>query len=153
MPFQIKHDLGFQTCSSSPACANLSGQTGLFRLWSKENYWDLVNVRVFWSRVQTTMVQSRTEILIGSEFRGILRYKFRLRFLLNLNLQLTNISPPFRFSICIFILQASPNLHPFVLEGLVRTKTLFTFLLGVACSVRKSEASSSPEVRNYDHHR
>ena len=28
------------------------------------------------------------------------------------------------------ILQAPPNLHPFVLEGLVRTKTFFTLLLG-----------------------
>jgi len=34
-----------------------------------------------------------------------------------------------------FILQAPPNLHPFVLEGLVRTKTFFTLLIGVAYSV------------------
>jgi len=53
----------------------------------------------------------------------------------------------------IFILQAPPNLHPFVLEGLVRTKTFFTLLLGVVYSVSKSESSSSSEVRNYDHHR
>ena len=52
-----------------------------------------------------------------------------------------------------FILQAPPNLHPFVLEGLVCTKTFFTLLLGVAYSVSKSESSSSSEVRNYDHHR
>ena len=54
-----------------------------------------------------------------------------------------------------FILQAPPNLHPFVLEGLVpsRTKFFFTLLLGVAYSVSKSESSSSSEVRNYDHHR
>ena len=52
-----------------------------------------------------------------------------------------------------FILQASPNLHPFVLEGLVRTMTFFTLLLGVAYSVSKSESLSSSEVRNYDHHR
>jgi len=51
------------------------------------------------------------------------------------------------------ILQAPPNLHPFVLEGLVRTKIFFTLLLGVAYSVSKSESSSSSEVRNYDHHR
>ena len=51
------------------------------------------------------------------------------------------------------ILQAPPNLHPFVLEGLVRTKTFFTLLLGVAYSVSKSESSSSSEVRNYDQHR
>ena len=51
------------------------------------------------------------------------------------------------------ILQAPPNLHPFVLEGLVRTKTFSTVLLGVAYSVSKSESSSSSEVRNYDHHR
>jgi len=44
-------------------------------------------------------VQSRIEILIGFEFRGILRYKFKLRFLFNLNLQLTNMSPTFRISI------------------------------------------------------
>jgi len=55
--------------------------------------------------------------------------------------------------VCIFILQDPPNLHPFVLEGLVRTKTFFTLQLGVAYSVSKSEASSSSEVRNYDHHR
>ena len=48
-----------------------------------------------------------------------------------------------------FILQATPNLHPFVLEGLVRTKTFFTLLLGVAYSVSKSESSSSSEVRNW----
>ena len=53
----------------------------------------------------------------------------------------------------IFILQAPPNSHPFVLEGLVRTKTFFTLLLGVTYSVSKSESSSSSEVRNYDHHR
>ena len=53
----------------------------------------------------------------------------------------------------ILILQAPPNLHPFVLEGLVHTKTFFTLLLGVAYSVSKSESSSSSEVRNYDHHR
>jgi len=35
------------------------------------------------------------------KFRGVLRYKFNLRFLLNLNLQLTKISPPFRISITI----------------------------------------------------
>ena len=52
-----------------------------------------------------------------------------------------------------FILQTPPNLHPFVLEGLVRTKTFFTLLLGVDYSVSKSESSSSSEVRNYDHHR
>ena len=46
-------------------------------------------------------VQSRIEILIGFEFRGISRYKFKLRFLSNLNLQLIKISPPFRISICI----------------------------------------------------
>ena len=51
------------------------------------------------------------------------------------------------------ILQAPPNLHPFVLEGFVRTKAFFTLLLGVAYSVSKSESSSSSEVRNYDHHR
>jgi len=51
------------------------------------------------------------------------------------------------------ILQAPANLHPFVLEGLVRTKTFFTLLLGVTYSVSKSESSSSAEVRNYDHHR
>jgi len=28
------------------------------------------------------------------------------------------------------LLKASPNLHPFVLKGLVRTKTFFTLLLG-----------------------
>jgi len=39
--------------------------------------------------------------LIGFEFRGILRYKFNLRFLFNLNLQLTKISQSFRISICI----------------------------------------------------
>jgi len=33
--------------------------------------------------------------MIGFEFRGISRYKFKLRFLFNLNLQLTKISPPF----------------------------------------------------------
>ena len=33
-----------------------------------------------------------------------------------------------------FILQAPLNLHPFVLEGLDRTKTFFTLLLGVAYS-------------------
>ena len=54
---------------------------------------------------------------------------------------------------CIFILQAPPNLHPFVLEGLVRTKTFFPLLLGVAYSFCKSESSSSSEVRSYDHHR
>jgi len=52
-----------------------------------------------------------------------------------------------------FILQAPPNLYPFVLEGLVRTETFFTLLLSVAYSVSKSESSSSSEVRNYDHHR
>ena len=52
-----------------------------------------------------------------------------------------------------FILQAPPNLHPFVLEGLVRTKTFFTLLLGLAYSVSTSESSSRSEVRNYDHHR
>ena len=52
-----------------------------------------------------------------------------------------------------FILQAPPNSHPFVLEGLVRTPTLFTVLPGVAYSASKSESSSSSEVRNYDHHR
>ena len=52
-----------------------------------------------------------------------------------------------------FILQAPPNLHPFILEGLVRTKTFFTLLLSVAYFVSKSESSSSSEVRNYDHHR
>ena len=51
------------------------------------------------------------------------------------------------------ILQAPPYLHPLVLEGLVRTKTFSTVLLGVAYSVSKSESSSSLEVRNYDHHR
>ena len=51
------------------------------------------------------------------------------------------------------ILQAPPNLHPFVLDGLVRTKTFFTLLLGVTYSVSKSESSSSSEVRNCDHHR
>jgi len=50
-----------------------------------------------------------------------------------------------------FILQAPPKSHPFVLEGLVRAKTFFTLLLGVAYSVSKSESSSSPEVRNYDY--
>ena len=44
-------------------------------------------------------VQSRIEILIGFEFRGVSRYKFKLRFMFNLNLQLTKISPPFRISI------------------------------------------------------
>ena len=39
-------------------------------------------------------------------------------------------------------LQAPPNLHPFVLEGLVHTKTFFTWLLGVAYSASKSESSS-----------
>ena len=34
----------------------------------------------------------------------------------------------------VFILQAPPNLHPFVLEGLVCTKIFFTLLLGVAYS-------------------
>jgi len=53
----------------------------------------------------------------------------------------------------VFILQAPPNLHPFVMEGLVRMKTFFAVLLGVAYSVSKSESSSSSEVRNYDHHR
>ena len=57
------------------------------------------------------------------------------------------------FSQQTFILQAPPNLHPFVLEGLVCTKTFFTLLLGVAYSVSKSESSFSSEVRNYDHHR
>jgi len=52
-----------------------------------------------------------------------------------------------------FILQAPPTLHPFVLEGLVRTKKFFTLLLSVAYSVSKSESSSSSQVRNYDHHR
>ena len=52
-----------------------------------------------------------------------------------------------------FILQAPLNLHPFVLEGLVRTKTFFTSMLGVAYSVSKTESSSSSEVCNYDHHR
>jgi len=60
-----------------------------------------------------------------------------------------HFSTPFRG----FILQAPPNLHAFVLEGLVRTKTFFTLLLGVAYSVSKSESSLSSEVRNYDHHR
>jgi len=46
-------------------------------------------------------VQSRIEILIVFEFWGISRYKFKLRFLFNLNLQLTKISPPFRISITI----------------------------------------------------
>ena len=41
---------------------------------------------------------------------------------------------------------------PFCFGGLVRTKTFFTLLLGVAYSVNKSESSSSSEVRNYDHH-
>jgi len=48
------------------------------------------------------------------------------------------------------ILQAPPNLYPVVLEGLVRMKTFFTLLLGVACSVSKTESSSSSEVRNYN---
>jgi len=52
-----------------------------------------------------------------------------------------------------FNLQAPPNLHSFVLEGLVYIKTFFTSLLGVAYSVSKSESSSSSEDRNYDHHR
>jgi len=47
------------------------------------------------------------------------------------------------------ILQAPPNLHPIVLEGLVRTKTF----LGVVYSVSNPESSLSSEVRNYDHHR
>ena len=38
-------------------------------------------------------VESRIEILIGFEFRGISLYKFKLRFLFDLNLQLTEISP------------------------------------------------------------
>ena len=46
-------------------------------------------------------VQSRIEILIGFALRGISRYKFKLRFLFNLNLQLTKVSLPFRISICI----------------------------------------------------
>ena len=45
-------------------------------------------------------------------------------------------------------LQAPPNLHPFALEGLVRTKTFLTLLLGVAYSVSKSESLSSSEVAN-----
>jgi len=49
------------------------------------------------------------------------------------------------------ILQAPPNLHPFVLDGLVRTKTFFTLLLGVSYSMSKSDSSSSSEVRSYDH--
>jgi len=36
------------------------------------------------------------------------------------------------------------------LEGLVRTKTFFTLLRGVAYSVSKTELSSSSEVRKYD---
>ena len=52
-------------------------------------------------------VQSRIEILIAFEFRGISRYKFELRFLFNLNLQLTKISPPFRISICISFTNSS----------------------------------------------
>ena len=51
------------------------------------------------------------------------------------------------------ILRSPPNLHPFILERLVRTKTFFTLLLSVAYSVRKSESLSSLEVRNYGHHR
>jgi len=58
----------------------------------------------------------------------------------------------FPYEFAIFILKAPPNLHPFVLEGLVRTKTFFTLPLGVAYSVSKSESSSSSEIRNYDHH-
>ena len=46
-------------------------------------------------------VQGRIEILIGLEFRGISWYKFILRFVFNLNLQLTKISPPCRISIWI----------------------------------------------------
>jgi len=56
-----------------------------------------------------------------------------------------------RLSTC--ILQSPPNSHPLVLEGLVRTKTFFTLLLGVAYSVSKSESSSTSEVGNCDHHR
>jgi len=57
-------------------------------------------------------VQSRIEIFIGFEFRGILRYKFKLRFLFNLNLQLTKISPPFRISICILF-----TISSFIFQG------------------------------------
>jgi len=51
----------------------------------------------------------------------------------------------------VFIFQAFPNSHPLLLEGLVRTKTFFTLILGVVYSMSKSESSSSPEVRNYDY--
>ena len=46
-------------------------------------------------------VQSRIVILIGFEFRSILQYKFKLRFLFNLNLQLNAISHLCRISITI----------------------------------------------------
>jgi len=64
---------------------------------------------IFWSTSQNRenqiswylTVQSRMEILIGFELRRVLQYKFKLRFLFNLNLQLTKISPPFRIWITI----------------------------------------------------
>ena len=43
----------------------------------------------------------RKKIVNGCQVRGISRYKFKLRFLFHLNLQLTKISPPFRILITI----------------------------------------------------
>ena len=57
------------------------------------------NREIQFSRYLT--VKSRIEILIGFEFRGILRYKFKTTIQFNLDLQLTKISPPFRISITI----------------------------------------------------
>ena len=67
-----------------------------------------VKILVNWSKSSKFFphyltVQSEIEILIGFEFRGISRYKFKLRFWLNLNLQLTEISPPFRISIYVSV--------------------------------------------------
>jgi len=45
------------------------------------------------------------------KYRGILRYKFKLRFLFTLNLQLTKISPPFRISITILFSISSLIFH------------------------------------------
>jgi len=51
----------------------------------------------------------------------------------------------------IFIVQGPPNLHPFVLEGLVSTKTFFT----TRCGLFREQIWIIIEfrIRNYDHHR
>jgi len=75
----------------------------------KSKWWIL---RRFWSTSQNRetqisqylTVQIRIEILIGFEFLWISRYKFKLRFWFNLNLQLAKISPQFRISICISLI-------------------------------------------------